>query len=343
MQDLVSLERRAANANVLVVTNMWPRPGHDAFGIFVRRQVESLIAAGVRCDVMVVHGYRSTLAYGVAAARLARLAASSSTHYGLVHAHGGESALPARFYGRSPLLVSYCGSDLLGVIEADGTVPPSWRLRRALIRESARLTKATITKTEELERCLPKAARVRNTIVPNGVDRELFRPIPKAEALAELGWDAAERVALFAADPKVVGKRVELAEAACEAARRRGFPVRLYVAAGTPPDRMPLLMNAADCLLLTSTAEGSPNVVKEALACDLPVVSTAVGDVRLLLTGVAPSLVTDADPEALATALIECTRDSGRSNGRERSRWLGEREIAESILEIYRRLAPGVV
>jgi teichuronic acid biosynthesis glycosyltransferase TuaC len=343
MQDLVSLERRAANANVLVVTNMWPRPGHDAFGIFVRRQVESLIAAGVRCDVMVIHGYRSPLAYGVAAARLGRLAVSGSNHYRLVHAHGGETAIPARFYRRSPLLVSYCGSDLLGVVGADQTVPLSWRLRRAFVRESARLTQATITKTEELERCLPKAARVRNAVIPNGVDRNLFRPIPKTEALAQLGWDAEVRVALFAADPNLRGKRVELAEAACEAARRRGYSVRLHVAAGTPPDRMPLLMNAADCLLLTSIAEGSPNVVKEALACDLPVVSTPVGDVRTLLGGVAPSLVTDADPEALATALIDCTRDSGRSNGRERSRWLGDREIAERILEIYRRLVPGVV
>jgi glycosyltransferase involved in cell wall biosynthesis len=343
MRELVTIERQAPSATVLVVTNMWPRPGYDAFGIFVQRQVESLVTAGVRCDVMVIHGYRSPLAYGVAASRLARMAVSGSNRYRLVHAHGGESAIPARFYGRSPLLVSYCGSDLLGVIEDDQTVALSWRLRRAVVRESARLTQATITKTEELERRLPGAARMRNTVIPNGVDRELFRPVPKAEARAELGWESDERVALFAADPALRAKRVELAEAACEAARLRGFHMRLHVVSGIPPDLMPVVMNAADCLLVTSSAEGSPNVVKEALACDLPVVSTPVGDVRMLLSGVTPSLIADPDPAALATALIECLSDPVRSNGREQSRWLGEREIAERIVAIYRRLAPGVV
>jgi glycosyltransferase involved in cell wall biosynthesis len=102
---------------------------------------------------------------------------------------------------------------------------------------------------------------------------------------------------------------------------------------------MPLLMNAADCLLLTSTTEGSPNVVKEALACDLPVVSTEVGDVPALLAGVSPSTIAEANPEALASGVIECTTERRRSNGRERTAWLDESVIAQRILEVYRRTA----
>jgi teichuronic acid biosynthesis glycosyltransferase TuaC len=342
-RDLVSLERRVPDADVLVVTNMWPRFPEDAFGIFVRRQVDSLIDAGLRCDVMVINGHRSPLAYGAAAVRMARLAVGTSARYRLVHAHGGETAVPARMYVRSPLLVSYCGSDLLGVWDDDQPVAQSWRMRRAVVRESSRLAQATITKTAELERCLPRTSRRRNTVVPNGVDRHLFRPIPREEARARVGWDAHERIVLFAADPSVGTKRVELAMATCEEARSRGCPVRLHVAGHTPPDQMPLLMSAADCLLVTSIAEGSPNVVKEALACDLPIVSTPVGDVRALLAGVAPSAVAEAHPEALASALIECILDPVRSNGRGQSRWLDEREIANRILDIYRGLVPGVV
>ena len=102
---------------------------------------------------------------------------------------------------------------------------------------------------------------------------------------------------------------------------------------------MPLLMNAADCLLLTSTTEGSPNAVKEALACDLPVVSTPVGDVRTLLDGVSPSAVAEPNPEALGSAIVECTRDRRRSDGRDRTAWLDERAIAQRILDVYRRTA----
>jgi glycosyltransferase involved in cell wall biosynthesis len=338
MQTLVSFERRDPEGAVLIVTNMWPLAGREGSGVFVRRQVDSLVKAGVRCDVLVVHGYRSPRAYAAAARLLARLSLSGTGRYQLVHAHGGETAFPTRFY-RAPLVVSYCGSDLLGAADGNGSVPPSWRVRRRVVREHARLARATITKTLELERCLPAAVQARNTVIPNGVDRDVFRPLPRAQARAELGWDADEGVALFAADPRIALKRVELAEAACAAARRRGWQGRLHVAASVPPDRMPLLMNAADCLVLTSTTEGSPNVVKEALACNLPVVSTGVGDVARLLAGVAPSAVSEADADALASALLECTREGYRSNGRERTAWLDEGLIAARIIAVYRRTA----
>jgi glycosyltransferase involved in cell wall biosynthesis len=261
--------------------------------------------------------------------------------YRLVHAHGGETAFPARFY-RGPLVVSYSGSDLLGAAGSDGSLSASWRARRAFVRQHSRLAQATITKSEQLARCLPASVRARNTVIPNGVDRVLFRPLPQAQARTELGWSADERIALFAGDPKVASKRVELAEAACAAARRRGWPGRLQLAGGVPPDQMPLLLNAADCLLLTSTTEGSPNVVKEALACDLPVVATPVGDVAALLAGVSPSAVVEPDAEALADAVIECTREGRRSNGRELTGWLDKRLIAELIVDVYRRLGPGI-
>lgn len=332
---LVSFERRDPDASLLVVTNMWPLPGREHSGIFVRRQIDSLVGAGVSCDVLVVHGYRSVRAYVAAASLLAHLSRLGCA-YRLVHAHGGETAFPARFY-RGPLVVSYCGSDLLGVARADRSLSLSWRIRRSLVREYAHLAQATITKTEELERRLPASVRARNAVIPNGVDRDLFRPQPQSDARAALGWDADEPIALFAADPSVARKRVELAKTACEAARRRGWSGRLHVADGVPPDRMPVLMNAANCLLLTSTTEGSPNVVKEALACDLPVVSTPVGDVRTLLDGVSPSAVAEPNADALGNAIIECTVDGRRSDGRDRTAWLDERAIAQRILNVYRR------
>ena len=119
--------------------------------------------------------------------------------------------------------------------------------------------------------------------------------------------------------------------------------MRLHVANEVPPSQMPLLMSAADCLLLTSSIEGSPNVVKEALMCDLPVVSTDAGDARELLARAEPSWVCPDRPDALSRALVECLLETRRSNGREVSTGLGLEPIAKRVLALYRSLAPESV
>jgi glycosyltransferase involved in cell wall biosynthesis len=162
----------------------------------------------------------------------------------------------------------------------------------------------------------------------------------RAAARRELGWDVDGRVALFAADPAVPRKRHWLAVAALEHARQHLHDLRLQVARRITPERMPLVMNAADCLLLTSSIEGSPNVVKEALMCNLPVVACESGDVAELLSGVEPSFVCDSSEAALAAALVDCLREPRRSNGRERSTRLDDQVVGDTLLGIYRELAP---
>lgn len=135
-------------------------------------------------------------------------------------------------------------------------------------------------------------------------------------------------------------KRYWLAEAACRKAENPIGPIRLEVAWGIPPRAVPRLMVAADCLLLTSAIEGSPNVVKEAVACGLPVVSTDVGDVRQVLSDVEPSWVCRSDRDQLAEALVQCLTEPRRSNGPDRSEWLGQEQIALRLLKLYQRLAP---
>lgn len=336
MSRLLTFEHRDPDADVLVLTNMWPHDGRPDYGIFVKRQVDSLIAAGLRCDVLFIRGFRSPAAYPWATTAL--LARSLWRRYLLVHAHSGETALAARCYLTAPVIASYCGDDLLGTPRADGSLTRSSKVRRRLIRAHSRLMTRTITKSREMELALPPRAATRNAVIPNGVDRELFAPLERSEARRRLGWEAEKRVALFVADPAVERKRHWLAEAACELA-----DVRLEVATAVAPERIPLLMSAADGLLLTSAIEGSPNVVKEALMCNLPVISTPVGDVEELLDGVEPSWVCEADPRALADALTECMRDPRRSNGRDAAAWLASEEVAARVLDVYRSVAPAAV
>jgi glycosyltransferase involved in cell wall biosynthesis len=338
---LLTLERKEPRPEVLVVTSGWPNEDDGTFGIFIKRQMESLIERGLRCDVLFVRGYRSPFAYPLAALRLFSWSLPGAhRRYRLLHAHGGEAALAAAFYRRAPLLVSYLGSDLLGAPRADGEVYLARRIRRAVIRQHSRLTARTITKSRDMQSVLPGSVRARNTVLPNGVDIDLFRPIDRAAARRELGMDMHERVALFVADPSVPGKRYWLAEAAVKRARRLLPDLRLQIAQGVAPDRVPWLMNAADCLLLTSVTEGSPNVVKEALMCNLPVVATPAGDVAELVEGVEPSYVCEPSETALSGALVECLREPRRSNGRDASDRLDARIVADSLLALYKELAP---
>jgi teichuronic acid biosynthesis glycosyltransferase TuaC len=342
-RPILQLVERDPGAEVLVVTNMWPDDERPVYGIFVRRQVESLRARRVRCDVLYIRGYRSPLVYPLAAVLFALSSLLWRGRYRLVHVHTGEAGLAARFHVGTPMLVSYCGDDVLGDPREDGKVPRGSRMRAALVRAHSRLFTATITKTKQMQDRLPVATQRRNTVLPNGVDTDLFRPLDRIECRRRLGWSQDERVALFAGTkPNSPRKRRSLAEAACAAASALAGPVRLHVVRDLWPDEMPFVMNAADCLLLTSSIEGSPNVVKEALMCGLPVVSTAVGDVELLLEGVEPSAVCPPDPDSLGRAVAACVEAGGRSNGREAAAWLSAGVVADRLIELYRRLGVSV-
>jgi teichuronic acid biosynthesis glycosyltransferase TuaC len=323
------------HADVLVVTSAWPRDDFSKYGIFIARQVESLRRRGIRCDVLVVCGYRSPLAYASAAVRL--LTWNVSRRYRLIHAHSAEAALSARFYLRAPLLVSYLGSDLLGHPRPDGRVSVRARLRRFLLRQHSRCAAATITKSREMAALLPARVRRRNAVIPSGVDERLFAPIPREEARRAVGWDSDERVVVFAADPASPAKRFQLAEDAWLVASAKLGAIRLHVAADMNPRQMPLVFNAADVLILTSSIEGSPNVVKEAMMCNLPVVATPAGDVEELLANVDPSWVCEPRPELLGAALIECLSDRRRSNGRRCASALTLDAVAGRVLAQYRR------
>ena len=179
-------------------------------------------------------------------------------------------------------------------------------------------------------------------LLPCGINMERFRPMPKDECRAKLGWKFDEQIMLFNAGSNPIRKRIDLAQAAFAHAKRRIPNLRLHVFGGnTLNDEMPLYYNAADCLLVASDYEGSPMVVKEAMACNLPVVSVDVGDVVERLAGVSPSAIVARDPAALGDAVVDMISLGCRSNGREMMRDLSEEAIAAKIVSIY-RLAAGV-
>jgi len=117
------------------------------------------------------------------------------------------------------------------------------------------------------------------------------------------------------------------------------MPARLVVAWRVPHRDIPLYMSACDALVFTSMQEGSPNVVKEALACDLPVVSVSVGDVAQHIQNLdGCELCLDDSPETIAAALGRVLRRDGRIAGREAVQALDENVMTRKVLNIYKSI-----
>jgi glycosyltransferase involved in cell wall biosynthesis len=319
---------------------MWPDADRPLYGIFVKRQIDALQEKGIRCDVIYLRGYVSTTVYALAALRLLWASVSWRGRYRLVHVHAGETGLAARCFVGPPMIATFHGDDILGDRRVDGTKPLISRVRSALVRAHAWLFTATVAQSEEMHRSLRGRARRRNSVIPCGVDASSFRTINRSAARRSLGWPEYEPVVLFVAmRPNRPSKRLWLAEAAIAEASAHYGPIRLHVAGATAPDEVPLLMNAADCLLHTSCLEGSPNVVREALMCNLPVVATSSGDVEQLLSGVEPSFLCPPEPAALGDALVDCLTRGTRSNGRDRkAAELSSEATTERLLDLYEQL-----
>jgi glycosyltransferase involved in cell wall biosynthesis len=316
---------------VLVVTNMWPSAERPHWGAFVRSQADSLAALGCENTLYEIRGYDSSLDYFRAMGEIPRMAHDCRAD--VVHAHYGLSGAAATRV-RVPLVVSFCGDDLLGRPDARGRLTFKSRALIPVSLHAARRADAVIVKSDEMRRALGTVPDV--LVIPNGVDLSRFAPEPRAAARAALGWKEAGHVLLFAADPAEERKNWPLAEATRAALVARGLDVRLEAFHGRPQPDMVRAMNAADLLLLPSFHEGSPNVVKEAMAVGLPVVAAPVGDCVERLRDVTPSWVVERSVEAFANAAAAALADARRSNGRDViQRTLSLEAVAKQVLAVY--------
>ncbi|MFC7098965.1 glycosyltransferase [Halobaculum marinum] len=242
--------------------------------------------------------------------------------YDLVHANYGLTAPHALAQMRLPVVLSLWGTDLMGEY--------GWLTKRC-----ARYADAVVVMSERMAEELDEPCYV----IPHGVDLDLFRPMPIEWARDRLDWEHDPNVKhiLFPYPPARGVKDYPRAQRVAErvTAELDGeFDVRLHTVSGQPHELMPVFMNAADVLLVTSEREGSPNAVKEALACELPVVSTDVGDVPERLRGVSLSRVADTDDDLVA-GVVEALRAGERSDGRRAAEEIGIAEAGERLLEVY--------
>ncbi|WP_018258978.1 glycosyltransferase [Halomicrobium katesii] len=288
---------------------------------FYRQQVDALEDLGLNCETVAVPnsegGTRRLRHYARFYGTTLR---KSLSEYDVVHANYGLTAPAALAQRRRPVVLSLWGSDLLGSYGRLST----WCANRC---------DEVIVMSDAMATELDREAHV----IPHGVDMERFSPTAQASARDELGWDQNARIVLFPYDPERPIKDFPRARAVVDdAASRLDGHVALRTVSGVDHGEIPRYMNATDVMLLTSRREGSPNTVKEALACNCPVVSTDVGDVANYVEALDYSGVC-ADDDELVERLVATLRAAPVSEGREQVAALGLSEMARNIASVYRR------
>jgi teichuronic acid biosynthesis glycosyltransferase TuaC len=325
---------------VLVVTNMYPTPAHPDDGTFVAAQVGSLRDIGIDMEVLFLDRLKAGRQVYRDLAKRAR-ASLDTVNPDLVHVmYGGVmSDVVTKAIRERPVLVSFCGSDLLGI--TGGTVKRlSARFGVIASKRAARRAAGILVKSENLLDALPRGIDdSRVWLLPNGVDLHRFRPIDRLESQRRLGWEPSRKHVLFPANPTRPEKRFALAEAGVAHLNESGADVELHVLRNVPHDEVPSWLNAAEAILMTSTHEGSPNAVKEALACNVPVVSVDVGDVRARIEGIEGCYIADATPEDLAAKLGHVFERTAPIDARSQIDEISLERVAEKLREIYGRLS----
>ncbi len=289
-------------------------------GDVVLNQGESLKKSGIDIEYFLIRsGLRGYLSAILSIRRVWK-----SGNYDLAHAHYGLSAFAASVAGRFPLIVSLMGSDVFmsGI---------SRIITRILYRYRWSFT---IVKTRQMKELLGLS---KAEVIPNGVDICRFKPIPMQEARDHIGFPLDRRLIIFISSPHRPEKNADLA---AKAMSELNIPdVELKYIYNISNEDIPYYLNAADILLLTSKREGSANVIKEAMACNCPIVSTDVGDIRWLTENTSGSFITSFDAKDVANSLKKGLRFGARTNGRERIMELSldAGSVAVNIKSLYEK------
>ena len=179
------------------------------------------------------------------------------------------------------------------------------------------------------------------SVVPNGVNFNTFRSMDKAECRKKLGLNKHNKIVLFLGKTDDPRKNYSLAQSSIEylnSYSNRKINIELVAPNSIAPEEVPVYMNASDVLLQTSLWEGSPNVIKEAMACNIPIVSTDVGDVNKVIIDTKGCFLTEFDSESIGHAIDNAISFNSRTLGRNDIKHLRSERVAETIKSIYATL-----
>ena len=286
---------------------------------FITDQVEALQEAGVNCEYFTVEG-KGIKGYLLNLLPLWRKIKVYRPD--IIHAHYGLSGVLANLQRKVPVVTTYHGSDINN--------PKVRRFSKIAIRLSA-WNVFVSQKNIQLS-----GVKKHFSLIPCGVDTTVFKPMDKAVCRQKFGFDPDEKLILFAG---AFDNKVKNPELAMEAVTK--IPdARLLELKGYNRTQVAELMNAVDVCLMTSHTEGSPQFVKEAMACNCPVVSVNVGDVEELLQGVEHCEIGEREADEIAKSLSELLNLNQRSSGSKKISFSGLESlyIVDKIKSLYQNI-----
>ena len=305
--------------------------GNSDYGVvpFIKNQGESLKKAGVELDYFTVVG-KGIKGYLSNISRLKKQI--NKNDYDIIHAHYSLVALVALLtFSNKPLVLSLMGSDAYGDYDEKGRRIFSSYFPMIITQIVQPFAKAIIVKSRNIKKYVYSVKKTH--IVPNGVNFERFKPMEKDECRKRINLSSEKKIILFLANPEDPRKNYKLLKEA-ESFLNKGeieiinpFPIK--------NEDFPFYLNACDVFVLTSYNEGSPNVIKEAMACNCPIVATNVGDIKEVISGVDGCYLTSFDPEELAKKLTKAINFGMRTKGRKHIDHLKDENVANKIIKIY--------
>lgn len=313
---------------ILYITNNYPTPAYPIFGIFVKEQIDSLTDQGLKNEVFFINGReKGKLEYFKAIFKLRKFL--KGKEFDVVHCHHALSGICFIFSGQSKKyksVISYQNDPL---------------------HEQGKYLYTFIRKRFNAIILKNNSPVVDNSTVyyqPNGVNTNFFKPIPKEECIKKLKLRNDKRYILFVSsnyirEQKRYDRFLEVLEILKSKYKLNNIEELKLI--NTERKVVPYYFNAASLHLLTSDFEGSPNSVKEAMACNTPVVSTNVGNVEELLRGVEGSWVSNTkNAEELAELAYKALQNNNECIGREHliKNELDIESVAKKITSIYKKI-----
>ncbi len=287
---------------------------------FITEQVEALEKEGIQCryygiDRKGLLGY----AHGLQGFRRA----VRDFQPDVIHAHYGLSGLFANSQRRIPVVTTYHGTDI------------NDRHLLKVSRKAIRLSAFNIfVSSGNIDAAHPRSGHY--ALIPCGINLEDYPVLDKMDAREAVGWKAGHRYILFSGSFDNRVKNAPLAQAAVE----RLENTSLIELKGYSRQQVARMMNAADALVMTSFTEGSPQVIKEAMACGCPIVSVDVGDVKEITAGVEGCFIAERSPESIALNLKRALDFGKKTEGRKVivERGLTNDVVAKKLVELYKSI-----
>jgi glycosyltransferase involved in cell wall biosynthesis len=295
---------------------------HNSSSPFITEQVNNLIARGISIEYYLIKG-KGLFGYLRNLKNLNRKIKIYQPN--LIHAHYGFSGLLANFQRKIPVVVTYHGSDV------------NQNLYRPIIYLSVLLSKTNIYVSERLADIVK--VKKKSLVIPCGTDLQIFKPTDKTKARGNMGLDLHKKYILFSSHFKNTVKNAQLAFQVMNILKNRAELIELK---NYSRDQVANLFNAVDIAIMTSFTEGSPQFIKEAMACNCPIVSTNVGDVKLVMGNTDGCYLASYDPWDFANKTnmaLDFAEKKGRTDGRKRILELGleSETVIKKIIDVYCR------